>query len=555
MVGSWSDQYTFTALASYQKEIAHAVLLPDNEEGEILFWCLPDCNGPNGYPTETYLWKRWRPQNVTVEPVPKPTPQHADGAADLKGAGHTFLPNGDLIAVGGTNWSLECPTILQGAEQFFGHSHVFRFPKSASPRDWSHESQQIVLNRWYPTALTVNTGDVIALGSGGYHTGSPPPSETYDYFTSGGPNPGWNTSILENTQTPCASALRHLVHWYPPAIMLATSRELMNANPYDNAAGAHYVSFLELDPANFECPPTRRWKLGALNPPQNRLGYANVVHLVLPNPNLPSAHRDVVYRIGGALHHQPEYASAYAARMIQPSTTSLWDDASVPDLNFSRVGSNTVILADGSIAVFDGEAYDSSSSSAIGRKHPERLKIREVFAPNGPEPSWEVMAESDTQRAEHSVALLLPDGSVWTAGGKSPTGSSYPHHRMAIFHPPYLHMGSRPEIVEIEGNWSYSHSSTTVEIKVEGYVGTPQFPPEPYRVALIRNGSVTHHFDSSQRYVDLQVTEHAVLPNGIERLKVNKPASNWFAPPGYYMLFVIRADGVPSHAKWIQVLP
>jgi hypothetical protein len=58
----------------------------------------------------------------------------------------------------------------------------------------------------------------------------------------------------------------------------------------------------------------------------------------------------------------------------------------------------------------------------------------------------------------------------------------------------------------------------------------------------------THSFDGSQRLVDLDVTS---LANGIVAATV--PQNPNIAPPGWYMLFIVDNNGVPSVASWIQV--
>jgi hypothetical protein len=78
---------------------------------------------------------------------------------------------------------------------------------------------------------------------------------------------------------------------------------------------------------------------------------------------------------------------------------------------------------------------------------------------------------------------------------------------------------------------------------------------------LIRTASVTHHEDSSQRYVELPF-ETALLaaiaggPNVISgTLNVTAPAPT-LAPPGYYLLFVVARDGtvrVPSAARIVRL--
>jgi hypothetical protein len=67
------------------------------------------------------------------------------------------------------------------------------------------------------------------------------------------------------------------------------------------------------------------------------------------------------------------------------------------------------------------------------------------------------------------------------------------------------------------------------------------------RVTLIRLGSVTHAFDSSQRFNELSF---ARTSGG---LTVTAPANPNLAPPGYYMLFILNGNQVPSTARIIQI--
>jgi hypothetical protein len=67
-------------------------------------------------------------------------------------------------------------------------------------------------------------------------------------------------------------------------------------------------------------------------------------------------------------------------------------------------------------------------------------------------------------------------------------------------------------------------------------------------VSLIRNCVTTHSFDGSQRLVDLEITGRA---NGVVTVKI--PQNPNITPPGWYMLFLVQNNGVPSTASWIRV--
>jgi hypothetical protein len=69
--------------------------------------------------------------------------------------------------------------------------------------------------------------------------------------------------------------------------------------------------------------------------------------------------------------------------------------------------------------------------------------------------------------------------------------------------------------------------------------------------SLIRPAAVTHSSDPNQRSVDLPMT---VADDGTT-LDLNLTTNPNIAPPGWYMLFVTDAEGVPSVARWVRVGP
>jgi len=79
-------------------------------------------------------------------------------------------------------------------------------------------------------------------------------------------------------------------------------------------------------------------------------------------------------------------------------------------------------------------------------------------------------------------------------------------------------------------------------------VRTPQ-ADSIQRVALIRNGSVTHAFDCDQRYIRLEFSH-----SGGDLLTVTAPPHSAVAPPGYYMLWIVDDAGRPCKlAKFVNV--
>jgi Domain of unknown function (DUF1929) len=144
-------------------------------------------------------------------------------------------------------------------------------------------------------------------------------------------------------------------------------------------------------------------------------------------------------------------------------------------------------------------------------------------------------------RLYHSVALLLPNGTVLTAG----TDSVW--HRARInqaklwietFSPPYLCTSPKPIIQGMPSEIGYG---------VEFEVHTPQ-AQKIRSAALISPGSVTHSFNSNQRYVGLSIAKRTD-----RSLELLSPPNSFVAPPGYYMLFIVTDDGVPSVARFLKL--
>lgn len=69
-----------------------------------------------------------------------------------------------------------------------------------------------------------------------------------------------------------------------------------------------------------------------------------------------------------------------------------------------------------------------------------------------------------------------------------------------------------------------------------------------HKVTLIRLGSATHGLNMDQRYMKL----YSVVFDPLT-LTVTAPLNGNIAPPGYYMLFLISDDGVPSVAKIVKL--
>ncbi|MFK4223805.1 galactose oxidase-like domain-containing protein [Streptomyces sp. NPDC019890] len=146
----------------------------------------------------------------------------------------------------------------------------------------------------------------------------------------------------------------------------------------------------------------------------------------------------------------------------------------------------------------------------------------------------EGLATDPIPRTYHSSAFLLPDGRVM-AVGDNPGNGTY-NNNVSVYTPPYLLKGARPSITSvIDGQWTYGD---TQRITVDRPIA---------KAELIRPAAVTHSSDPNQRFVDLPMT---VDGNNID---LNVTSNPNLAPPGWYMLFAVDANGIPSVAQWVHL--
>ena len=213
-----------------------------------------------------------------------------------------------------------------------------------------------------------------------------------------------------------------------------------------------------------------------------------------------------------------------------------WQPA--PSLNIGRSHHNTVLLPDGSKVAVGGGV--GSGAQGLYTFEDEQRQI-ELYDPTSG--SWRLGASQAEGRAYHSTAALLPDGRVISAGDNyngtigQPGGDRT--DTAEIYQPPYLFKGARPAI-----------SAAPPSVAWGDTFGINS--PDPVsRAVLMAPAATTHGYDMHQRHVELQVS-NTVAGTGID---VVSPPNARVAPPGYYMLFLLNGQGVPSVSSWIRLDP
>jgi hypothetical protein len=204
----------------------------------------------------------------------------------------------------------------------------------------------------------------------------------------------------------------------------------------------------------------------------------------------------------------------------------------LPPMSAPRIQMNAVLLPTGKVLALGGSAQNNTASTAsLGA---------DLFDPASE--TWTPAGRMARARMYHSVALLLPDATVWVAGSNPQEGSW--DSTMEVYRPAYLFTAggapaSRPAITAAPAAVGYDAAFQ---------VSTPN-AADVASVALVRPGSSTHAFNFEQRLVELDFTA------GAGSLTLTSPPSAGVAPPGYYMLFLVNRAGVPSVASWVQLTP
>ncbi|MFF5076271.1 galactose oxidase-like domain-containing protein [Actinoplanes sp. NPDC000266] len=248
--------------------------------------------------------------------------------------------------------------------------------------------------------------------------------------------------------------------------------------------------------------------------------------------------------VGGGNMTEGGQANVPTKTAVVMSTGATMFPATTPtgSLSTGRRQLNATLLADGSVLATGGM---TSAGTNLNVDLPNAVTTAERWDPATGQ--WSVLAAASRIRQYHSTAALLPDGRVMTGGGGvcgACMAAGYLEKNIEYFTPPYLYkkdgsgeLASRPAI---------SAAPATVGIGAAFTVTTPQ-AAAIRKVGLVGLGDVTHSVDQGQRYIPLKYTVSGTS------LTVTGPPNGGVAPPGYYMLFIVDANGVPSVAKMVQV--
>lgn len=269
----------------------------------------------------------------------------------------------------------------------------------------------------------------------------------------------------------------------------------------------------------------------------------------------------------------PDYTDSDANNRAHVTTIGEpWEPSKVermPDPAYPRGFANAVVLPDGTVLVTGGQKRSLVFTDTDGIIYPE------LFDPV--KQTWTQMAPEAVPRNYHSISILLPDATVFSGGGglcyvasitadDSGCDRTVDHPDGQIFSPPYLFNedgseATRPTIDTLSATNATAGATLKIIVQNEEVAGNST-------LVLIRLGSVTHSINTDQRrvpLVDVTVTGTQMAgdvaadgslvnakPVGTEYTAV-LPDDYGILLPGFYYLFAVSANGVPSVAKTLQI--
>ncbi|MFD5857413.1 galactose oxidase-like domain-containing protein [Streptomyces chartreusis] len=452
-------------------------------------------NSEQMFEAGTFTSAVYDPENGTYKQIPTPK--------DMFCAGHVQLQDGRVLVMSGNKGYPSA----DGTIGYQGYKDSYVFDPVTETYSRTNDMND---GHWYPSATVLGNGDVISFGGLKEDSTGSVTAELW--------------SDAEQKWLELWKVNQTWSYWglYPSMILMQDGRLFYSGShvfgnniPGTGSAiydyGANTVTQIpglqnkdqRDQSASVLLPPAQDQKVLTIgggnidsNPDANRL--TDVIDLKQPNPS-------------------------YVAGPPLPQGTVDLGNGKVPQTgNQGKMYVSAVLLPDGKVLETGGALHNRADP------------VYESSLYDPATGTFDPVAADPEERGYHSSAFLLPDGRVMATGDNPGNGSW--NHDVSIYTPPYLLKGERPKITSvIDTEWTYGD---TQRITVDRPIA---------KAELIRPAAVTHSSDPNQRFVDLPLS---VDGNNVD---LNVTSNPNLAPPGWYMLFAVDANGVPSVAKWVHL--
>lgn len=575
-----AEPYYFSALSAFQVE--KVAITPG------LLWHPEDTviNNWTGAPQYGYI-------RYLFDTDPWESPSANWPIFNLFCAGHAFLPDGRLFVTGGTGglYSGSSDIGYVGLRLFsiFRSSNFTRTNINQQQFLWQTYTPSLSTGppepRWYPSVVALPDGRMLIVGGTQYGSSDDEGTltnsyEVYDPCTE-------NVEYQPiSAQLPGSFQLRdnyprlHLVSYWN-SVQQAVVARVVCTGPKEFT---HWLN--AWDPLPPLTTPPNNWQVYEEGQPPSpivrNLQRGAGASVLLPNPaeNPQGIQEQVLNEVlvlggeqGNSVHHCTEILTFTVA---SPGL-SIRSGAS---MHRARASFSAVLLPNGQLIAIGGRTRRTWSH----RSKEHTVYAAELYTPpagGSGTGSWQLAAEafatdvdndglvdlgcpnvftcndadgdgiSDGIRVYHSTALLLSDGRVLAVGSNAndSNGVDVDNYVPTLYLPPYLFKPNGNPRTDIERPRIANVSHTELNYG-QNTVITYQLADDSNgirSVVLMRPGSATHSLNFEQRLVRLHFKEEDPT------LEVTAAWDPAIAPPGWYMLFLVDMNGVPSKAHWVRL--
>ena len=415
---------------------------------------------------------------------------------DMFCGGHASLPDGTLLVAGGTTGY---PDTLKQTD-YSGSDQAYRY-------DWRTQTYtaapKLDEGHWYPTLVNHGDGKVVMVAGQDQNAVLRNHFQIFDPTAKSGTG-AWTPQQEVATFFPM----------YPALHLLADGRFLYSGvTTFGDGA----------DPPGLWNSTTNTFTpVTGLTDANRRDMGASVL--------LPPAQDQKVLVLGGGFHTDPT-AQAVASTAIIDTKAANPHFVPGPPMSESKQYLTAVILPNRTVLQSGGT---NESWFAAGEPGFTFRYTAQIYHPDTN--TWEDAAHPTVGRTYHSEALLLPDGRVATFGGNYGDDGSPFEMRIEIYTPDYVNQ-TRPVLSGFAGSPAITRGRT-ISFKSDRTLKWAE---------LVRPSAATHSNDPDQRLVDLPITQSGT------QVTASLDANPNLTPPGYYLLFGVDTNGVPSVGQWVKV--
>ncbi|WWC73126.1 uncharacterized protein I206_107092 [Kwoniella pini CBS 10737] len=474
-------------------------------------------------------------------------------------AGGTVLGNGTWLNVGGnqaiTYGGTAMPNTQQSGQSPYkdwdgGKAIRLIDPCDDESCEWvDNPAMYMTSRRWYPTLETLEDGSAMIMGGcewGGYvNYADNQNNPTVEYFPSKGTP--FTLQFLLKTMP---------VNLFPLIWLLPSGNMLVQAE--FQAEIFDYKNNIEYPIADIpDC--VRVYPASA----------GTAVFPMTPENNWTAT----IIFCGGTFLEADQWTTTWAINTY-PANQSCVKITPDVDLNWyhedpldtGRSMGNFINLPDGRLFYVNGAHLGTAGYGpedwTIGQSYADQPLYQSwYFDPKAAAGSkWSKAAVSPIPRMYHSVASLLPDGSVIVSGSnpnadyvnkeQNTTYTYFTQYQVEIFYPDYWGK-TKPNPTGMPTQLTYGGDPFDIQLTLAD-LDNSAININKTRAVIIRTGFSTHTMNMGQRHVELD-TSFTTQDDGGAILHVAQVEPNpAILVPGPALFFIV-VNGVPSNASWVTI--